>query len=225
LEQIIASNLDNLFIVTSIKQPQFNNRFLDRVLVSAESSHINPLIIINKVDLDDRDMASEWEQLYTDIGYKVFGVSALNEIGIENLIKEIDVNINLFWGQSGVGKSTILNKLFPQLKLEVGAISEYSNKGTHTTVTCEMRKVGEQTYIIDTPGIREIDPFGIKKEDLPHYFKEFVSFMDDCKFNTCIHQHEPGCAVVDAVEDEKISIERYESYLNLLATIEEDMIY
>jgi ribosome biogenesis GTPase len=195
------------------------------VLVSAESSHINPLIIINKVDLDDRNLAAEWEQLYTDIGYKVFVVSALEEIGIKNLKKMLAGKINIFWGQSGVGKSTILNKMYPQLKFEVGEISEYSDKGTHTTVTGEMRKVGDQTYIIDTPGIREIDPYGIKKEDLSHYFQEFALYMHDCKFNTCIHEHEPGCAVVDAVEDEKISIERYESYLNLLATIEEDMIY
>lgn len=163
--------------------------------------------------------------MYYDIGYNVFIVSALEKIGIENLKKSLTGKINLFWGQSGVGKSTILNKMYPQLKLEVGAISNYSSKGKHTTVTGEMKKVGRQTYIIDTPGIREIDPYGIKKEDLTHYFKEFIPFMNNCKFNTCIHKHEPGCAVVEAVEDEKISIERYESYLNLLATIEEDMIY
>ena len=225
LEQIIASNIDNIFIVNSIKQPRFNNRFLDRVLVSAESSHINPVIIINKVDLDDRNLAAEWEQLYRDIGYKVFVVSALEEIGIESLRKQIIGKINLFWGQSGVGKSTILNKMYPLLKFEVGKISEYSNKGTHTTVTGEMRIVDDQTYIIDTPGIREIDPYGIKKEDLSHYFKEFAPFFLDCKFNTCIHEHEPGCAVVEAVENEEISIERYESYLLILATIEDDMIY
>ncbi len=225
LEQIIASNLDNLFIVTSIKQPQFNNRFLDRVLVSSESSQINPLIVINKVDLDERNLAAEWEQLYTDIGYNVLVVSALEEIGIEKLKKKLTGKINIFWGQSGVGKSTILNKMYPKLKFNVGEISEYSNKGTHTTVTGEMRKVGDQTYIIDTPGIRELDPYGIKKEDLSHYFKEFEPFMPDCRFNTCIHEHEPGCAVVTAVENEEISIERYKSYLYILATIEEDMIY
>lgn len=225
LEQIIASNIDNLFIVTSIKSPRFNNRFLDRVIVSAESSKLNVSIIINKVDLDDRNLSSEWEQLYSNIGYNVSLISAEENIGVKELKDQISNNVNIFWGQSGVGKSTLLNKMFPYLEFRVGDVSESSNKGMHTTVTGEMREVGNNSFIIDTPGIREIDPYGIKKEDLSHYFKEFLPFIHDCKFNTCIHKHEPGCAVVEAVETEQISIERYESYLNLLETIEEDMFY
>lgn len=225
LEQIIASNIDNLFVVTSIDSPRFNNRFLDRVIVSGESSRLNVVVIINKVDLDDREIALEWEQLYTEIGYKVFITSAINSVGIEEIREYLKNNVNIFWGQSGVGKSTLLNSLYPNLNFEVGDISDYSNKGTHTTVTGKMCKVAEETFIIDTPGIREIDPYGIKKEDLSHYFKEFVDYIHDCKFNTCIHQHEPGCAVVEAVEKNEISFERYESYLNMLETIEDDMIY
>jgi ribosome biogenesis GTPase len=225
LEQIIASNIDNLFIVNSIKSPKFNNRFLDRVIVSSESSNINVNIIINKVDLDERNFAAEWEQLYQKIGYNVFVISAINKIGIDRIQELLKNSVSLFWGQSGVGKSTLLNSLFPHLDLEVGEISDFSNKGTHTTVTAEISKIDSNTFIIDTPGIREIDPYGIKQEDLCHYFKEFIPYIHDCKFNTCIHQHEPGCAVVEAVEREEISIERYESYLNLLNTIEDDMIY
>lgn len=225
LEQIIASNIDNLLIVTSIKSPKFNNRFLDRVIVSGESAKINTIIVINKVDLDDRNLAEEWEQLYSEIGYTVFITSAVNGKGIPQIKDYLNNNVNIFWGQSGVGKSTLLNSMYTNLNFEVGEVSNYSQKGTHTTVTGKMCKVSDDTYVIDTPGIREIDPYGIKKEDLSHYFKEFVNYIHYCKFNTCIHQHEPGCAVVQAVERNDISFERYESYLNMLNTIEDDMIY
>ncbi len=225
LEQIIASNIDTLFIVNSIKSPEFNNRFLDRIIVAAESSGIDIKVIINKIDLDKRDLSKMWEQFYSEIGYTVFNISATNNIGLKEIKKSLDGKVSLFWGRSGVGKSTLLNVMFPSLQFNVGEISEYSDKGTHTTVTGEMREVKENTYIIDTPGIREIDPFGIKKEDLCHYYKAVIPYIHDCKFNTCIHEHEPGCAVVDAVERGKISFERYESYLNLLNTIEDDMIY
>lgn len=224
-EQIIASNLDNIFIVTSVEQPSFNNRFLDRVIVASESSGINAIIVINKIDLDERNLSVKWEQLYTEIGYKVFVISAAESFGINSVKDALDGKTNLFWGQSGVGKSTLLNKMFPTLEFKVGKISDYSQKGKHTTVTGELREIGKHTFIIDTPGIREIDPYGIKKEDLSHYFTEFKPYMEECKFNTCIHQHEPGCAVFDAVENLKISVERYESYLNLLHTIEDDMFY
>lgn len=225
LEQVIASNIDNLFIVTSINSPKFNHRFIDRVIVSAESSNINVKIVINKVDLDDRNISKEWEQFYTDIGYKVFTISAIENIGVDEIKNLLDGKVNIFWGQSGVGKSTLLNTMFPHLDFEVGEVSESSQKGMHTTVTGIMKEVSDNTFIIDTPGIREIDPYGLKEEDVCHYFKEFLPYIHECKFNTCIHKHEPGCAVVEAVENEQISYERYESYLNLLNTIEEDMIY
>lgn len=225
LEQIIAANLDTLFIVNSIKEPVFNNRFLDRLIVASESSKIEARIIINKIDLDKNKKAIMWEQFYKEIGYKVFVVSAINKLGLNELKESLNNKVNLFWGKSGVGKSSILNAMFPELNFNVADVSRYSSKGTHTTVTGEMREVKKNTFIIDTPGIREIDPFGIKKEDLGHYFKEFVPYLHYCKFNTCIHEHEPGCAVVDAVESGEISFERYESYLNLLNTIEDDMIY
>jgi ribosome biogenesis GTPase len=130
---------------------------------------------------------------------------------------------SLFWGQSGVGKSSILNKMFPDLKLKIGEVSQYTSKGIHTTVTSRMIPLDKNTFIIDTPGIREIDPYGIKKKDLSHYFIEFKKFADQCKFNTCSHHHEPGCKVIDALEKELISTERYDSYLRILETIEDDL--
>jgi ribosome biogenesis GTPase len=133
--------------------------------------------------------------------------------------------INIFWGQSGVGKSSLLNKIFPHLDLETGLVSSSTDKGLHTTVTSVLLNVDKDTFVIDTPGIREIDPFGIRKEDLGHYFVEFGKFASDCKFNTCTHNHEPECKVVEAVENDQITSERYESYLRILETIEEDIIF
>ncbi len=225
LEQTIAANIDNLFVVSSVIKPVFNNKVIDRFLVSGESSGISMGIILNKTDLDEKNILNKWKDLYEKIGYKVFLTSAKTNNGIENLKSEIQGNKNLFWGQSGVGKSSLLNNLYPGIKLVTGEISDYTDKGTHTTVTVNMINVEENTFVIDTPGLREIDPYGIRKEDLGHYFIEFAEFSQDCKFNTCTHFHEPGCAVIEAVEKGKISEERYDSYLRILETIEEDIIF
>ncbi len=223
LEQIIASNIDNVFIVTSTFEPDFNNKTLDRFLVACESSHLNTNIIINKTDLAEKSSINEFVGLYRDIGYNVFLTTITVPPSIVDLLSTLKGKINLFWGQSGVGKSTILNLLYPKLNLKVGEISNSTSKGTHTTVTSTMLYVGSETYIIDTPGIREIDPFGIRKEDLGHYFKEFGTFHKLCRFNTCTHHHEPGCAVILAVKNGDVSEERYDSYLRILDTIEKDI--
>jgi ribosome biogenesis GTPase len=223
LEQIVASNIDNLVIVSSAKSPKFNNRLIDRLIVAGESSHINLIIVINKIDLDPSHNISEWSELYTKIGYQLFETSVTEPKGIEELKNSMSGKINLIWGQSGVGKSSLLNIIYPSLKLKVGIVSESTSKGKHTTVTSIIKKVDENTFVIDTPGMREIDPYGIRKEDLGHYFKEFSPFADSCRFNTCTHYHEPDCAVVAAVQNELIHHERYQSYLNILETIEDDM--
>lgn len=222
-EQIIAANIDNLFIVSSISKPVFNNKVIDRIIVAGESSHLNTFIIINKIDIDENNESLQWKEFYSNIGYKVFLTSAKKEEGIEILKEELKGKSNLFWGASGVGKSSILNELFPHLELATGDVSESSHKGKHTTVTSILNKVDEDTFVIDTPGIREIDPYGIRKEDLGHYFLDFSPYFLDCRFNTCTHNHEPGCAVLKAVEEGIINEVRYESYLNILDTIEDDM--
>jgi ribosome biogenesis GTPase len=223
LEQVVAANIDNVVIVTSVSSPNFNNRVLDRFLAAAESSHLNIIIVLNKIDLDQSAFANEWKELYEKIGYKFILTSAENNVGITLLKEEISGAKNLFWGHSGVGKSTLLNKMYPELDLRIGEVSQFSSKGTDTTVTSVMIKVEENTFIIDTPGIREIDPYGIRKSDLGHYFVEFVDYINTCKFNTCTHHHEPGCAVIEAVQNGKISGERYDSYLRILDTIEDDL--
>lgn len=223
LEQIIAANIDNLIIITSRKLPEFNNRLLDRLIVTGESSHISVKIVINKADLANEEEIHNWIELYSKIGYDVFETSAKEKMGISNLRDALSGQINLFWGHSGVGKSSLLNVLYPELDLKIGEISRSTSKGKHTTVTSLLKKVNDDTFIIDTPGIREIDPYGIKKQDLSHFFIDFLPYMNDCKFNTCIHHHEPGCAVLGALENKMIHPERYKSYLNILETIEDDM--
>jgi ribosome biogenesis GTPase len=223
LEQVIAANIDKIVIVTSVHLPDFNNRVLDRFLVSAESSHLNSIIVFNKIDLDETAEYKKWEKIYKQIGYKFFVTSVKSNFGLDLLIDEISGSKNLFWGHSGVGKSSLLNKMFPSLNLKIGEVSQFTSKGTHTTVTSQLIKVEENTFIIDTPGIREIDPYGIRKSDLGHYFVEFADFINHCKFNTCTHNHEPGCAVSDAVEKRLIPEERYDSYLRMLDTVEDDL--
>lgn len=223
LEQIIACNIDNLIIVSSWNKPKFNNRLIDRLIVAGESSHINIIIVINKIDLDKLNEVTYWSDLYKGINYKVIESSVVKSEGLDNLASCVNGKVNLFWGQSGVGKSSLLNEIYPRLKLKVGEISNFSSKGKHTTVTSLMKRVEEDTFIIDTPGMREIDPYGIRKEDLGHYFVEFSKFQNECRFNTCTHYHEPNCAVINAVEKGLINSERYKSYLNILESIESDM--
>jgi ribosome biogenesis GTPase / thiamine phosphate phosphatase len=223
LEQIIASNIDNLVIISSCQTPKFSNRVIDRLIVCAESSHINAIVVINKTDLDSSKEYKVWSELYGSIGYTVIETSIVSKNGLDKLYNILKGKINLIWGQSGVGKSSLLNELYPGLNLKVNSISESTSKGKHTTVTSVLKKINEDTFVIDTPGIREIDPYGIRKENLGHFFKDFLPYMSDCRFNTCTHNHEPGCKIVNAVEKELINIERYQSYLNILDTIEDDM--
>ena len=225
LEQVIASNIDNLFIITSTARPEFNNKTIDRLIVAGESSKLNIIIIINKIDIGNPETYVEWSNLYRVIGYKTILTSKITGDGFSEINELIIGKRNLFWGQSGVGKSSILNYLFPGINLNTGEISNATNKGKHTTVTSLMLKVKAETYIIDTPGIREIDPFGIRQKDLGHYFIEFAEFINKCRFNTCTHDHEPGCAVIKAVEQNKISEKRYDSYLRMLESIEEDIFF
>ena len=225
LEQIIAANIDQIIVISSVHQPEFNNKTLDRFLITAESAHIKSVITINKSDLINNDEIKNWVDLYKNLGYPVIVTSAVTKNGIEELKKTLPDKITLFWGQSGVGKSTLLNILFPQLDLKVGDISESTKKGVHTTVTSIMIPLDENTFVIDTPGVREIDPYGIRKEDLSHYFPDFEEYLSYCKFNTCTHLHEPDCGVIDAVEKGEIVFERYDSYLRILNTIEEDLLF
>ena len=225
LEQVIASNLDALYIIVSVDQPAFNNKTLDRFLIVGESAGLKTRIVLNKTDLIIVDEFDEIISLYESIGYEVLPCSTKTGKGIDELKNSCAGKTSLFWGSSGVGKSSILTAMYPALDLESRTISTFHNKGKHTPVTVWMHHAEPGTYIIDTPGVREIETYGIKKEDLGHYFPEFVQFINECKYNTCTHNHEPGCAVVRAVEEEIISPERYDSYLRILATTKDEIEY
>lgn len=224
LEQVIAANVDNLFVVSSALMPKFNNKLIDRIIVAGESSHLKVNLVVNKMDLSDEETEA-WIEIYNEVGYNVIPTSIMTGEGIEELKGMLHGRKNLFWGHSGVGKSSLLNAMFPFLNLKTGDISTYTMKGKHTTVTSVMTKVDDDTYIIDTPGIREIDPYGITRENLSHYFVDFLPYIENCRFNTCTHFHEPGCGVIEAVEKEEIIPERYNSYISLLETIEDDMVF
>ncbi len=224
-EQIIAANIDLFIHVTSIFEPQFNNRFVDRMIVIAESNHTDFALIINKIDLADENEYTKWEKLYTFLGYRVILTSVEENRNITEVKELINGKTTLLWGGSGVGKSSIINKIDSRINLKVGEISNFSGKGKHTTVTSRLIRLNDNTEIIDTPGVRELEPFGIRKNDLGHYFVEFGEFIPECRYNSCTHFHEPDCAVRLAVENGEISSVRYESYLNLLQTIEDDIIF
>jgi ribosome biogenesis GTPase len=221
-EQIIAANIDYTFCVVSIDKPKFNNRALDRMLVTAESCETTPIIVINKYDLVKKKKRDFWYELYTTLGYKVVRSSTVTGHGIDEIKELIKGKTSVFIGHSGVGKSSILNQLDSRINQKIGEVSEAWNKGRHTTVTAQLFKLDENTFVIDTPGVREIEPYGLTREDITHYFREIAIVARDCKFNSCTHTHEPECAVKEAVEDEIIPYERYESYLRLIETLDEE---
>lgn len=221
-EQIIAANVDYTFCVTSVAKPPFNNRVLDRMIVTAESCETIPIIIMNKIDLNKKKKKDFWYDLYTTLGYKVIRTSVITDEGIDEIKKIIKGKTSVFIGHSGVGKSSIMNKLDSRINQKTGEISEAWNKGKHVTVTAQLFQIDDNTYVIDTPGVREIEPFGISREDITHYFKEIAFFARDCRFNTCTHTHEPDCKVKEALEEGIIPEERYISYLRLVETLEED---
>ncbi len=221
-EQIIAANIDITFCVVSIDKPKFNNRVLDRMLVTAESCETNPVIVINKIDLLKKKKRDYWYELYTTLGYKVIRTSTVTGEGIDEIKKIIGGKTSVFIGHSGVGKSSILNQLDSRINQKVGEISEAWNKGRHTTVTAQLFRIDENTFVIDTPGVKEIEPYGLSKEDITHYFREISIVARNCKFNRCTHIHEPDCAVKKAVEEEIIPFERYESYLRLVESLDEE---
>lgn len=216
---IIAANIDQVFLVVTIDMPKTSREFVDRFLVAAEAYKIPTIIVVNKIDIYDIDARVELELFKMDYalaGYEVIDVSAVNGDNLDMLRSRLDGRISVFSGNSGVGKSTLLNVLSPDLDLKTGKISDYHHKGTHTTTFSEMFTYGSSGYIIDTPGIKGFGIIDVRKEELFHYFKDIFHFAHDCRFHNCTHTHEPGCAVKEAVTNEKIAFSRYESYLKIL---------
>lgn len=216
---IIASNLDQCMLIVTVNYPETSTTFIDRFLASAEAYRVPVCLVFNKTDRyseDENRYLDGLINLYTTIGYQCYKVSALNNIGIEEIKKALEGKITLFSGNSGVGKSTLINAILPEQNLKTGDISNVHNKGMHTTTFSEMFPVNGGGYIIDTPGIKGFGTFDMEDEEVGHYFKEIFKFSVDCKYGNCTHRHEPGCAVREAVEKHYISESRYTSYLSIL---------
>ena len=221
---IIAANHDLCMLVVTVNYPETSTIFIDRFLASAEAYRVPVALVFNKTDLYSEDELRYLDgliNLYTHIGYPCFRISARNEEGIQEIKEELKGKITLFSGHSGVGKSTLINAILPEVNLKTGEISTAHNKGMHTTTFSEMFPVEGNGYIIDTPGIKGFGTFDMKDEEIGHYFKEIFEFSAHCKYGNCTHRHEPGCAVREAVENHYISESRYTSYLNILEDREE----
>lgn len=221
---ILGANLDQCMLVVTINYPETSTVFIDRFLASAEAYRVPVTLIFNKVDCyneQETNYLNALIHLYTTIGYPCYAVSALNNVGIEHIKSALKGRITLFSGHSGVGKSTLINAILPNYKLKTAEISDYHNKGMHTTTFSEMFEVDGGGYLIDTPGIKGFGTFDMQDEEIGHYFKEIFKFSENCRFNNCTHRSEPGCAVREAVEQHLISSSRYHSYLNMLEDKEE----
>lgn len=223
-EQVLAANIDRAWVVLSIRRPRLKTGFIDRFLVICEAYEVTPAIIINKTDLannKDQGLMDELRELYSKLGYTILLTSINNPESLGGLQNELKDNISVFIGPSGVGKTSLLNAIDPELNLTVGEISDYSSKGKHTTTFARLIELRQGGYIVDTPGIRELGLVNIDPYELSLFFPEMLEYRQDCKFYNCTHSHEPGCRVAEALEEEKIHPERYNSYLNILESLEE----
>lgn len=217
--QIIASNIDQLFLMVTVEYPKTFPEFIDRYLVTAEAYNIPSILIFNKIDLYNRAQLDEVKQLtdiYSRIGYPCHSICALDRSGLEAIQELFSQKITLIAGNSGVGKSTLLNTLFPGFNLKINEISDAHKKGKHTTTFVEMFPLPEGGYVIDSPGIKGFGLIDMEYEPLFHYFPEFFRISRDCKYHNCLHINEPGCAVLKALENGDISLSRYNSYISLL---------
>lgn len=219
-DHLIATNLDQVLILFTLKMPRTSLGFLDRALVTAEAYRIPTIIVFNKIDLFSEGELEElryYAGIYERLSYSCILSSSLNRIGVDQLKESLKDKVTLVMGHSGAGKSTLMNAVFPDLDLRTSEISKFANKGVHTTTFAEMHALDDNTYVIDTPGIKELGVSEIEKEELSHYFPEMRELLGQCRFHNCQHVNEPGCVVIDAVVAGEIAPFRYDSYLSILS--------
>jgi ribosome biogenesis GTPase len=216
----LSRNIDQILIVSSFVSPPIKPGMIDRLLVVAEIEKIKPIICLNKCDLEDDEKAiNHFIEIYETIGYEVFATSAKSNVNIDRLGKLILGKTSALAGHSGVGKSSLLNAINPNLEIEVGEVSSWSNKGVHTTTKVTTFKLDDKTELIDLPGIKKLDFIDIHRDEARFNFTEFEHFAEECKFNNCLHLSEVNCAVKWAVEKGKIAKERYKSYCNFVESL------
>ena len=215
---IIAANVDQAILVTTLKHPEVSTVFIDRFLVSVEAYNIPAVLIFNKIDLcdeEDRWLLRALVDVYRNVGYTCLAVSAETGEGVEEVKQLLQDKVSVFSGQSGVGKSSLINRIEPELTLKTAKISEMHDTGKHTTTFAEMFELSFGGYIVDTPGIRAFGLVHMEKNEISHYFPEIFKYAEDCRYYNCTHIHEPGCAVLEAVKEGKISETRYFSYVSM----------
>ncbi len=221
-EQVIAANVDILFIVASVKQPSFKHRLIDRFLIVAQNGNVKPVIILNKIDLAS-EIPNEIE-IYRNLGIKIIFTSCVTRQGIDEVIETLRGNTGVLAGHSGVGKTSLIKCILPNIDALTKEVSKKTEKGRHATTIAKLYFLPNGGRIIDTPGIRALGLWNIDTDNLDYYFYEFREFAQMCKFNDCSHIHEPECAVREAVKEGKIPLSRYESYLRIRKSLEQDGI-
>lgn len=222
-----VANIDQAMIVFALRKPDVNLNLLDRFLIQMHQQNLNTIICFNKADLEEQDAPSSQRlaQIYSEAGYDTLVISAKEDAGVEQVLELLKGKTTTVAGPSGVGKSTLINRLQTDTQMETGSISRKIERGKHTTRHSQLIPICEDTYILDTPGFSSLSLFDMEKEDLQAYYPEFAPFTDGCKFTGCSHLHEPICGVKEALKNEKISRERYENYKLLYADLAQKRRY
>ncbi|AFK02805.1 ribosome biogenesis GTPase RsgA [Emticicia oligotrophica DSM 17448] len=216
---LLATNLDQAVLIATLNFPRTSLGFIDRFLVAAESFRIPTVLVFNKLDLLNEEQIAyqqELADLYESLNYKCIFTSAVDGIGVDEFYEVLKDKVSLLSGHSGVGKSTLVNAIAPNLDLRTSEVSTFANKGVHTTTFAEMFELSHGTFIIDSPGIKELGLADMEKDEICHYFPEMLEILDECRFNNCKHIDEPNCAVKEAVMDGRIAESRYFSYLSMM---------
>lgn len=216
---ILAANLDLCFLIVTISHPATATTFIDRFLAAAEAYRVPVVLVFNKIDIYDSTECEELEYLtalYSSIGYRCLHTSATDNVGIDALKEMMRGKVSLLAGNSGVGKSSLVNAISPEIAARVGEISKTHDTGMHTTTYTEMFEFMPQSYIVDTPGVKGFGTYDMEVEEISHYFVEFFELSKDCRYGNCTHTHEPGCAVLEALENGRLAPSRYQSYLSML---------